>query len=91
MADTTTANTKVKTEAKTGTGGRTSTDAKPEATTEAKAAAANDAGSGAERESSASDAPMGYSRGENQKLVTDAYRKNWDAIFGNNPRRSSKT
>ncbi len=76
MADTTTtaAKTEVKTEAKAGTKGKTSTDA----------------GSGKETESSTSDAPTGYSRGENQKLVTDAYRNNWDDIFGKKPRRRSK-
>jgi hypothetical protein len=75
MADTTTA---AKTEVKT------------EARTEAKDATATDAGSGKETESSTSDAPTGYSRGENQKPVTDAYRNNWDDIFGKRPRRRSK-
>ncbi len=76
MADTmtTAAKTKVKTEAKAGTKDKTSTDA----------------GSGKETESSTSDAPTGYSRGENQKLVTDAYRNNWDDVFGKKPRRRSK-
>ncbi len=75
MADTTTAaKTKVKTEART----------------EAKDATATDAGSGKETESSTSDAPTGYSRGENQKPVTEAYRNNWDDIFGKKPRRRSK-
>ncbi len=75
MADTTTAaKTKVKTEVKAGTKDKTSTDA----------------GSGKETESSTSDAPTGYSRGENQKPVTDAYRNNWDDIFGKKPRRRSK-
>ena len=75
MADTTTA---AKTEVKT------------EARTEAKDATATDAGSGKETESSTSDAPTGYSRGENQKPVTEAYRNNWDDIFGKKPRRRSK-
>ncbi len=75
MADTTTATkTEIKTEAKAGTKDKTSTDA----------------GSGKETESSTSDAPTGYSRGENQKLVTDAYRNNWDDVFGKKPRRRSK-
>ena len=76
MADTTAtaAKTEVKTEAKAGTENKTSTDA----------------GSGKETESSTSDAPTGYSRGENQKLVTDAYRNHWDDIFGKKPRRRSK-
>jgi len=65
----------------------TTTAAKPEvkteATTQATDATATDAGSGKETEGSASDAHAGYNRGENQKPVTDAYRKNWDSIFGN--------
>jgi hypothetical protein len=83
MADTTT--TAAKTEVKT------------EARTEAKDATATDAGSGKETESSTSDAesstsdaPTGYSRGENQKPVTDAYRNNWNDIFGKRSRRRSK-
>ena len=75
MADTTTA---AKTEVKT------------EVRTEAKDATATNAGSGKETESSTSDAPTGYSRGENQKPVTEAYRNNWDDIFGKKPRRRSK-
>ncbi len=75
MADTTTAaKTRAKTEVKTRTEDKTSADA----------------GSGKETESSTSDAPTGYSRGENQKLVTDAYRDNWDNVFGKKPRRRSK-
>jgi hypothetical protein len=82
MADTTTAaKTEVKTEAKT--------EVKTEAKADAKEVKATDAGSGKEKEtaSSTSDAPAGYSRGENQKLVTDAYRNNWDNIFGTKPTR----
>ena len=63
--------------------GTTTTAAKTEAKTEAKEATVTDAGSGNETESSTSDAPAGYSRGENQKPVTHSYRKNWDNIFGN--------
>ncbi len=76
MADTTAtaAKTEVKTEAKAGTEDKTSTDA----------------GSGKETESSTSDAPKGYSRGERQKPVTDAYRNNWNNVFGKKPRRGSK-
>jgi len=66
------------------------TEVKTEARTEAKDATATNAGSGKETESSTSDAPTGYSRGENQKPVTDAYRNNWDDIFGKKPRRRSK-
>ncbi len=66
------------------------TEVKTEARTEPKDATATDAGSGKETESSTSDAPTGYSRGENQKPVTEAYRNNWDDIFGKKPRRRSK-
>ena len=91
MADTTTAaKPKVKTDAKAGTKGKTSTDTKTDAKTEAKDATASKAGSAKESESSTSDAPKGYSRGENQKLVTPAYRNNWDDVFGKKPRRKSK-
>ncbi len=93
MADTTTAaaaKTEVKTEAKAGTKDKTSTDAKTEAKAGTKDKTSTDAGSGKETESSTSDAPTGYSRGENQKPVTEAYRNNWDDIFGKNPRRRSK-
>lgn len=42
-------------------------------------------------------APVNYSRGEGQKLVTRAYRENWLAIFGKparttaSPKRATKT
>ncbi len=91
MADTTTAaKSEVKTEAKVGTKDKTSTDAKSEAKNEAKYATATDAGSGNETESSTSDAPTGYSRGENQKLVSKAYRNNWNDVFGKKPHRRQK-
>jgi hypothetical protein len=91
MASTTTAaKIEVQTEAKAGTKDKTTPDAKIEPKTEAKDAAASDAGSGTETETSTSDAPTGYSRGENQKLVTEAYRNNWDAVFGKKLHRGSK-
>jgi hypothetical protein len=33
------------------------------------------------------DSSSGYSRGEGQKPVTEAYRENWNAIFGKKKRR----
>ncbi len=78
MADTTTAKPEAK-PAKTETA---STGSKPEAKTETKDTTATDAGSTTETDSSTSDAPAGYTRGENQKPVTNAYRSNWDKIFG---------
>ncbi len=94
MADTTKAAAKpgvkstVKKEAKAGTKDKTPTEAKSEA--KAKDATATDAGSGKETESSTSGVPKGYSRGENQKAVTDAYRNSWNTIFSEKPRRGSK-
>lgn len=69
----------------TTTTAKTQVNTEPKA--EAKEAAATDAASGKETKSSTSEAPAGYSRGENQKPVTDAYRSNWDNIFGNKPAR----
>ena len=86
MAETKTAATKTKTKAAT----KDKTSSETKTKTESKDATATDAGSGKETESSASDAPKGYSRGENQKLVTDAYRENWAAIFGKKPGGRSK-
>ena len=37
---------------------------------------------------SSGDAPSGYHRGENQKDITDSYRKNWKSIFAKKPPRS---
>ena len=72
----------------------TTTSAKTEKKMDAKAdtkdKASSEAGSGKETESAKSDAPKGYGRGENQKLVTDAYRNNWADIFGKKPRRKAK-
>lgn len=33
-------------------------------------------------------APAGYSRGEGQKPVTQAYKDNWNAIYGEKPKTS---
>ncbi len=33
------------------------------------------------------DAPKNYSRGEGQKAVTQAYKDNWNAIFGKKKKR----
>jgi len=91
MADTTTAaKPSVKIEAKAGARDKASTDAKTETRTAAKDATATDVGSGDKNENSTSGAPTGYSRGENQKLVTDGYRNNWNDVFGKKPRRRQK-
>jgi len=36
------------------------------------------------------DSSAGYHPGENQKPVTDTYRRNWDAIFGKKKRPKSR-
>ncbi len=40
---------------------------------------------------SSGDAPSGYHRGENQKDITDSYRKNWKSIFAKTPPRIRST
>ena len=65
-------------------------EAKPETKSEAKDTSESDTGAGKEADGSASDTPSSYSRGENQKAVTDAYRNNWDEVFGKKKRRTSK-
>ena len=34
--------------------------------------------------------PAGYSRGEGQKPVTQAYKDNWNAIFGNDKKKKKR-
>jgi hypothetical protein len=41
----------------------------------------------AESGGKAADSSSSYSRGEGQKLVTKAYRDNWNAIFGKKKKR----
>ncbi len=49
-------------------------------TSDGGAATASDGDSSGGAESGS--APKNYSRGENQKPVSDAYRQNWNHIFG---------
>jgi hypothetical protein len=44
----------------------------------------------AESGESAAAAPKNYSRGEGQKPVTQAYKDNWNAIFGNDAKKKKK-
>jgi outer membrane biosynthesis protein TonB len=53
--------------------------AKPEAKTETPVEAKPEA-------EAKSEAPKNYSRGEGQKVVTQAYKDNWNAIFGKKKR-----
>lgn len=41
----------------------------------------------AEGSEKAGDAPSGYSRGEGQKPVTQAYKDNWNAIYAKKKKR----
>lgn len=36
------------------------------------------------------EAPKNYSRGEGQKPVSQAYKDNWDAIFGNKKKKKKR-
>ena len=57
--------------------------AKSETTSDNGSTASPDSGSDSDssRSSNSDGAPKNYSRGENQKPVTDAYRENWNHIF----------
>ena len=57
--------------------------AKSETTSDNGGTASPDSGSGSDssRNSNSDGAPKNYSRGENQKPVTDTYRENWNQIF----------
>lgn len=57
--------------------------AKSETTSDNGGTASPDSGSGSDssRSSNSDGAPKNYSRGENQKPVTDTYRENWNHIF----------
>jgi hypothetical protein len=58
-------------------------DAPAQATEAAPAKAADATPAKAEGGETAGAAPKNYSRGEGQKPVTQAYKDNWNAIFGN--------
>ena len=73
-----------KSETMSDSGGATASDtAKSETTPDSGGAAASDGGASSESSggSGSDGAPKSYSRGENQKPVTDAYRENWNDIF----------
>jgi flagellar biosynthesis/type III secretory pathway protein FliH len=60
-------------------------EAKSEAKSEGKAEAKTEGKAEAPVEAK-SEAPKNYSRGEGQKAVTQAYKDNWNAIFGKKKR-----
>ena len=49
--------------------------------------ASNTADASKSEAADAGGAPKNYSRGEGQKVVTQAYRDNWNAIFGKKKKR----
>jgi hypothetical protein len=55
--------------------------------TESTAAAEPAKAEAAKPEGTAAAAPAGYSRGEGQKPVTQAYKDNWNAIFAKKKKR----
>jgi hypothetical protein len=63
-------------------------DAKDTAASDTKDTAASDSKSGDKADGSGKSSD--YSRGENQKVVTKAYRSNWDDVFGKKSRGKSK-
>jgi hypothetical protein len=73
-------------EAKTAEAKTASTPAKETAAKEtpAKETAKTESGGGADS------APANYSRGEGQKPVSDAYRANWNVIFGDKKSKKKK-
>ena len=62
------------------------TESKADAKTEAKTDAKTDAKADAKPEAAA---PSRYSRGEGQKPVSQAYKDNWNAIFGKKGKKKS--
>jgi hypothetical protein len=48
----------------------------------AKSEGSKSEGSKTDASKSEGKAPSNYSRGENQKPVTDSYKENWNAIYG---------
>ena len=65
-------------------------DAPAKAADAAPAKAADAAPAKAEGNEAAAAAPKDYSRGEGQKPVTQAYKDNWNAIFGNDAKKKKK-
>ena len=61
-----------------------------EKTTKTDSSPKSEAAPSATKAESSGSAPANYSRGEGQKLVSQAYRDNWHAIFGKPARKASK-
>ena len=69
----------------TESGGKT--EGKADTKSEATESSTSDGASSDASDGIKSDPSSGYSRGENQKVVTEAYRSNWDDVFGKKKRR----
>ncbi len=54
---------------------------------EAKSGSDTSTASSSDSSDTSSKQSKGFTRGENQKVVTDNYRDNWDAIFGKKRKR----
>ena len=67
----------------------TTTETKSETKTEPKSDTKTKPVADGETKESSESAPSGFARGERQKAVTEAYRNNWNHIFGRR-RRSNK-
>jgi hypothetical protein len=65
-------------------------DAPAKAADAAPAKAADAAPAKAEGSETGAAAPKNYSRGEGQKPVTQAYKDNWNAIFGNDKKKKKR-
>jgi hypothetical protein len=65
-------------------------DAPVKAADAAPAKAADAAPAKAEGSETGAAAPKNYSRGEGQKPVTQAYKDNWNAIFGNDKKKKKR-
>jgi hypothetical protein len=62
-------------------------DPAPKTNAPSKASTTDTAPPKAESGEKSADLSSGYSRGEGQKQVTQAYRENWNAIFGKKKKR----
>lgn len=61
-------------------------DVKPAADAPAEAKVDAPAADAPKTDAPKTDAPKSYSRGEGQKVVTQAYKDNWNAIYGKKKR-----
>ena len=79
IAPKTPANEKAPPKGKTSAEAPTKAEAKPEAKSETKSETKSEAA-----------APANYSRGEGQKVVSQAYKDNWNAIYGKKSKKKKR-